>query len=64
METERFSDGRKVARTSVVSVIRCFGIGSAARVSDVTQVSAMLHGEETEGTGDAGYQGVEKGEML
>ena len=35
-------------------------IGTAAHVSDVTQAQALLHGDETEAFGDAGYQGVEK----
>ncbi len=35
-------------------------IGTAANVSDVTQAQALLHGDETEVFGDAGYQGVEK----
>ena len=35
-------------------------VGTAANVSDVTQAQALLHGEETEVFGDAGYQGVEK----
>ena len=35
-------------------------IGTAANVSDVTQAQALLHGEETDAFGDAGYQGVEK----
>jgi IS5 family transposase len=29
-------------------------------VNDVTQAQALLHGDETEVFGDAGYQGVEK----
>ncbi len=37
-------------------------IGTAANVSDVTQVQALLHGDETDVFGDAGYQGVEKRE--
>jgi len=36
--------------------------GTAANVSDVTQAHALLHGEEREVFGDAGYQGVEKRE--
>ena len=39
-------------------------IGTAAHVSDVTQAGALLHGKETDGWGDAGYQGVEKREEL
>jgi IS5 family transposase len=35
-------------------------IGTAGNVSDVTQVQALLHGDETDAFGDAGYQGVEK----
>ena len=34
-------------------------IGTAANVHDVTQASALLHGEERMAFGDAGYQGVE-----
>ena len=37
-------------------------IGTAANVSDVTQACALLHGEETDVFGDAGYIGVEKRE--
>ena len=37
-------------------------IGTAANVNDVTQVQGLLHGEETDVFGDAGYQGVEKRE--
>lgn len=35
-------------------------VGTAANVSDVTQVDELLHGEEEMVFGDAGYQGVEK----
>ena len=35
-------------------------IGTAANVSDVTQAQSLLHGDETDVFGDAGYQGVEK----
>ena len=35
-------------------------MGTAANVSDVTQAQALLHGDETDAFGDAGYQGVEK----
>ncbi len=35
-------------------------VGTAANVNDVTQAQALLHGEETDVFGDAGYQGVEK----
>ena len=31
-------------------------------VSDVTQAQALLHGDETDAFGDAGYQGVKKRE--
>jgi IS5 family transposase len=37
-------------------------IGTAANVHDVTQAQALLHGDETDGFGDAGYTGVEKRE--
>lgn len=37
-------------------------VGTAANVHDVTQVQALLHGDETDVFGDAGYQGVEKRE--
>jgi IS5 family transposase len=35
-------------------------IGTAANVNDVTQAQALLHGEERESFGDAGYRGAEK----
>lgn len=37
-------------------------VGTAANVHDVTQAQALLHGDETDVFGDAGYQGVEKRE--
>jgi IS5 family transposase len=37
-------------------------VGTAANVNDVTQASALVHGEETDVFGDAGYQGVAKRE--
>jgi len=37
-------------------------IGTAGHVSDITQAQALLHGDETDVFGDAGYQGVEKRE--
>ena len=37
-------------------------IGTAANVNDVTQGHALLHGDETDAFGDAGYQGVAKRE--
>jgi IS5 family transposase len=37
-------------------------MGTAANVNDVTQAQALLHGDETDVFGDAGYQGVEKRE--
>lgn len=37
-------------------------IGTSANVHDVTQAQALLHGDETDVFGDAGYQGVEKRE--
>jgi IS5 family transposase len=35
-------------------------VGTAANVNDVTQASALVHGEESEVFADAGYQGVGK----
>jgi IS5 family transposase len=37
-------------------------IGMTANVHDVTQTQALLHGDETDVLGDAGYQGIEKRE--
>ena len=37
-------------------------VGTAANVHDVTQASALVHGEETDVFADAGYQGVDKRE--
>ncbi|CAN6484254.1 unnamed protein product [Victoria cruziana] len=34
--------------------------GTAGSVNDVTEANALLHGEETEAFGDAGYQGADK----
>ena len=33
---------------------------TAANVADVTEAHRLLHGEEREAYGDAGYQGVEQ----
>ena len=35
-------------------------IGTAANVHDVTQAAGLLHGDETDAWGDAGYRGVDK----
>jgi IS5 family transposase len=35
-------------------------LGTAANVADVTQAGALLHGEEADAFGDAGYRGVHK----
>ncbi|HEX5687709.1 MAG TPA: IS5 family transposase [Ideonella sp.] len=35
-------------------------VGTAANVNDVTQAHKLLHGQETDVLGDAGYQGVDK----
>jgi IS5 family transposase len=35
-------------------------VGTAANVNDVTQAGALLHGQEKDAYGDAGYQGVHK----
>ncbi len=37
-------------------------VTTAANVSDVTQVHGLLHGEQSDVVGDAGYRGVEKRE--
>ena len=37
-------------------------VGTAANVNDVTQASALVHGEESDVFADAGYQGVAKRE--
>ncbi len=34
--------------------------GTAGNVSDVVQANSLLHGQETDAFGDAGYQGVHK----
>lgn len=46
------------AETGLVHTV----VGTAANVNDVTQAQALLHGDETDVFGDAGYQGVEKRE--
>jgi len=35
-------------------------VGTAANVNDVTQAGAVLHGQEEDAWGDAGYQGAHK----
>jgi len=35
-------------------------IGTAANVGDITQAGALLHGDEEDAFGDAGYRGVDK----
>lgn len=35
-------------------------IGTAANIADVTQAAALLHRQETDAWGDAGFQGVDK----
>ena len=39
-------------------------VGTAANVSDVTQASQLLHGQERDVFADAGYQGVDKREEV
>ena len=34
--------------------------GTSGNVSDVVEVNSLLHGQETDAFGDAGYQGVDK----
>ena len=44
------------AESGLVHTVR----GTAANVSDVVEANALLHGEETDAFGDAGYQGAHK----
>jgi len=44
------------AESGLVHTVR----GSSGNVSDVVEANSLLHGEETDGFGDAGYQGVHK----
>jgi IS5 family transposase len=44
------------AESGLVHTVRC----TSGNVNDVVEANALLHGEETEAFGDAGYQGVEK----
>jgi transposase, IS5 family len=46
------------ARSGLVHTV----IGTAGNVSDITQAQALLHGDETDVFGDAGYQGIERRE--
>jgi IS5 family transposase len=34
--------------------------GTAGNVNDVVEANSLLHGQETDAFGDAGYQGVDK----
>jgi IS5 family transposase len=44
------------AESGLVHTVR----GSSGNVNDVVEANALLHGEETDAFGDAGYQGAEK----
>ncbi|SPS02593.1 transposase [Cupriavidus taiwanensis] len=44
------------AESGLVHTVR----GKAGNVNDVIEANSLLHGEETDAFGDAGYQGVEK----
>ena len=44
------------AESGVVHTVR----GTSANVNDVVEANSLLHGEESDAFGDAGYQGVEK----
>ena len=44
------------AESGLVHTVR----GTSGNVHDVTEGNSLLHGEETVGFGDAGYQGIEK----
>jgi transposase, IS5 family len=44
------------AESGLVHTVRC----TAANVNDVVEANSLLHGQETDAFGDAGYQGVHK----
>ena len=44
------------AESGLVHTVR----GTAANVNDVVEANALLHGDETDAFGDAGYQGAHK----
>ena len=44
------------AESGLVHTVR----GTAGNVNDVVEANALLHGDEIDGFGDAGYQGVHK----
>jgi transposase, IS5 family len=44
------------AESGLVHTVR----GTAGNVSDVVEANSLLHGQETEALGDAGYQGADK----
>lgn len=44
------------AESGLVHTVR----GTSGNVSDVLEANSLLHGEETDAFGDAGYQGVHK----
>ena len=44
------------AESGLVHTVR----GTAANVSDVVEANALLHGDEADVFGDAGYQGAHK----
>lgn len=44
------------AESGLVHTVR----GTAGNVNDVVEVNSLLHGEETDAFGDAGYHGVQK----
>lgn len=44
------------AESGLVHTVR----GTAGNVNDVVEANSLLHGEETDAFGDAGYQGVDK----
>ena len=51
--------GDTYLRTRLVHGAR-FVVGTVVAVNDVTQASALVHGEETDVFADVGYQGVTK----
>lgn len=47
-------------RTSMITRPNITSAECAGNVSDVLEANSLLHGEETDAFGDAGYQGVHK----
>ena len=50
------TNGTSDAESGLVHTVR----GTAGNVNDVVEANALLHGDETDSFGDAGYQGAHK----